>query len=357
MLNHHVSLSPSQLRLKIPTHTSAASGNRLIAAACGIFALLLAMSSAPLLTAQTAGSISGHVVDPTGAVIPGAAVTLTNVGTSTSRSTVTTGTGDYTFPNVQPGTYKIAVTNSGFKTASSSTFQLDVQQALRQDFAMEIGNITESVTVEATGALLQAENATLGTVIQNQALTELPLNGRNYLSLVTLSSNVNTNSPASGQAGARMGGDRASQSISVGGQRIMFDYYTLDGVNNTDPDFVTYVGLPSLDGIQEFKVQTGVYPAEFGHEATQVNVVSKAGTNTYHGSIYDFVRNNVADANPYAFSYNGTPPRCSPTSGTTTDSSSMDRLESRMSTTAKTNSSLWSMTSGGRSVRLTRGMP
>ena len=96
-----------------------------------------------------------------------------------------------------------------------------------------------------------------------------------------------------------MGTDRATQSISVGGQRIMWDYYTLDGVNNTDPDFVTYVALPSLDGIQEFKVQTGVYSAEFGHEATQVNVVSKSGTNTYHGSMYDFIRNNTADANPY----------------------------------------------------------
>ena len=144
-------------------------------------------------------------------------------------------------------------------------------------------------------------------MVENKAINELPLNGRNYLSLVALSSNVNTLSSASGQAGSRLGGDRASQAISVGGQRIMFDYYTLDGVNNTDPDFNTYVGLPSLDGIQEFKVQTGVYPAEFGHEATQVNVVSKSGTNTYHGSMYDFIRNNIADANPYYFPYNATP--------------------------------------------------
>ena len=87
----------------------------------------------------------------------------------------------------------------------------------------------------------------------------------------------------------------------------MFDYYTLDGVNNTDPDFNTYVGLPSLDGIAEFKVQTGVYSAEFGHEASQVNVVSKSGTNTYHGSMYDFIRNNIADATPYYFPYNVAP--------------------------------------------------
>ncbi len=149
-------------------------------------------------------------------------------------------------------------------------------------------------------------------MIENAAVNELPLNGRNYLCLVQLSSNANTLSPYRGQAGSRLGGDRGTQSISVGGQRIMWDYYTLDGVNNTDPDFVTYVGLPSLDGIQEFKVQTGVYPAEFGHEATQVNVVSKSGTNTYHGSMYDFIRNNTADANPYWFPYNAAPAKVYP---------------------------------------------
>jgi hypothetical protein len=270
------------------------------------------MSSAARLSAQTSGSVSGHVADATGAVIPDANVTLTNVGTGAVRSTVTTGSGDYLFPDVPPANYKIQATHPGFKTATSENVEVQVQQSLRQDFTLSVGEVTQTVTVAATGALLQVENATLGTVIENQAVNELPLNGRNYLSLVALSSNVNTLSPTSGQAGSRLGGDRATQAISVGGQRIMFDYYTLDGLNNTDPDFVTYVGLPSLDGIQEFKVQTGVYPAEFGHEATQVNVMSKSGTNTYHGSMYDFIRNNIADANPYYFPYNAAPPKVFP---------------------------------------------
>ena len=118
---------------------------------------------------------------------------------------------------------------------------------------------------------------------------------------MALSANVDTLSPASGQAGSREGCDRASQSISAAGQRIMYDYFTLDGVVNTDPDFNTYVALPSIDAIQEFKVQTGVYPAEFGHEATQVNVLTKSGGNVYHGSLFEFVRNDVFDAVPYAF--------------------------------------------------------
>src|SRR5208337_3755567 len=292
------------------TFTLLGRGNALIA--CFVLILFLVMSSSARLVAQISGAISGHAADATGAVIPDAHVTLTDVGTSGVRSTVTTGAGDYLFPDVPPAIYKISVTHAGFKTETSEAVELQVQQSLRQDFTMQIGAVIATVTVEATGAMLQAENATIGTVIEHEAVNELPLNGRNYLSLVQLTSNANTLSSASGQAGSRLGGDRASQAISVGGQRIMFDYYTLDGVNNTDPDFNTYVGLPSLDGIQEFKVQTGVYPAEFGHEATQVNVVSKSGTNTYHGAMYDFIRNNYVDANPYYFPYNTKPPTVFP---------------------------------------------
>ena len=132
-------------------------------------------------------------------------------------------------------------------------------------------------------------------------MTELPLNGRQYLNLVAIAPNVNVLSPAAGQAGARLGGERAQQSISAGGQRIFFNYYTLDGVNNTDPNFNNYIALPSIDAIQEFKVQTGVYPAEFGHQSTQVNVVTKSGGNTFHGSIFEFLRDEKFDAKPYAF--------------------------------------------------------
>ena len=270
------------------------------------------MSSAARLSAQTAGTISGHVSDATGAAVPDANVSLKNVGTGSGRTTLTTGSGDYTFTEVPVGVYTVTTTHAGFKAATGNNVQVQVQQSVRLDFSLQVGAVTQTIEVEATGALLQADNATLGTVVENKAINELPLNGRNYLSLVALSSNVNTLSSSSGQAGSRMGGDRASQAISVGGQRIMFDYYTLDGVNNTDPDFNTYVGLPSLDGIQEFKVQTGVYPAEFGHEATQVNVVSKSGTNSYHGSMYDFIRNNTADATPYYFPYNSKPPSVFP---------------------------------------------
>jgi hypothetical protein len=271
------------------------------------FVVFLTLVCACGLSAQTAGSVSGRLVDPAGAKLADTEVTLTEVATNTFRTTQSTTAGDYTFTEVPPGTYAIQIKHAGFKAVQSDSFPVQVQQSVRLDFTLQIGAVTESITVTTAGALLQSDNASLGTVVDNAQINELPLNGRNYLGLVALASNVNTLSPASGQAGSRLGGDRASQSIAVGGQRIMFDYYTLDGLNNTDPDFNTYIGLPSVDGIQEFKVQTGVYSAEFGHEASQINVVSKSGTNTYHGTVYDFIRNNVADARPYFFPYNAAP--------------------------------------------------
>src|SRR4029450_3488449 len=117
-------------------------------------------------------------------------------------------------------------------------------QTVRLDVMMEVGQIGETVTITSDGALLNAENATVRAVINNRIVPELPLNGRQYLNLVALSPNVNVLAPAAGQAGARQGGERPQQAISAGGQRIFFDYYTLDGVNNMDVNFNTYVALP-----------------------------------------------------------------------------------------------------------------
>jgi hypothetical protein len=253
------------------------------------------------LYAQTFGEVTGRVTDPSGAVIPGASITLTNVNTNAARNVVTTEAGAYTFPSVAPGFYRLRTELPGFKTAASEQFEVQVQQVLRLDVVLQVGQVSETIEVAATADLLQSETATIGTVVENKIITDLPLNGRQYLNLVALSPNVNVLSPAAGQANSRQGGDRAGQAISTGGQRIMFDYYTLDGVNNTDPNFNTYIALPSIDAIQEFKVQIGVYPAEFGHQSTQVNVLTKSGGNAYHGSLFEFLRNDVLDAQPYAF--------------------------------------------------------
>ncbi|MBV8842724.1 MAG: TonB-dependent receptor, partial [Bryobacterales bacterium] len=251
--------------------------------------------------AQTLGEITGRVSDASGAGVPDANITLTNSSTNAIRQAMSGDDGFYDFPSLPPGVYNVRTEHAGFKNATSNNIEVQVQQSVRLDFTLEVGQVTESVQVEASAELLQSSDATLGTVIQTESINELPLNGRQYLNLVTLASNTNTLAPAAGQAQSRQGGDRANQSISAGGNRIFFDYFTLDGVNNTDVNFNTYIVLPSIDAIQEFKVQTGVYPAEFGHGATQINVVTKSGGNAFHGSLFDFVRNDVFDATPYAF--------------------------------------------------------
>src|SRR5438128_6056095 len=262
---------------------------------------VLAGLSACCLYAQTFGEVTGRVTDPSGAVIPGASVTLTNVNTNAVRNVVTTEAGAYTLPSIPPGFYRLRTELPGFKAAVSEPFEVQVQQVLRLDMLLQVGQISETIEVAATADLLQAETATVGAVVENKIITELPLNGREYLGLVAMSPNANTLAPRAGQAATRQGGDRADQAISAGGQRIMFDYYTLDGVNHTDPNFNTYIVLPSIDAIQAFKVQTGVYPAEFGHQSTQINVLSKSGGNAYHGSLFEFLRNDALDAQPYAF--------------------------------------------------------
>jgi hypothetical protein len=271
-------------------------------------AMLMALLTIPL-SAQTFGEITGHITDSTGAAMPDAKITLTNAATNAVRAAVSTDSGNYTFPAVPPGAYNVRVERAAFKTASSNV-QVQVQHTLRLDFVLQVGEVTQSIEVTASAQMLQAENVTLGTVVENKGVTELPLNGRNYLGLVALAANANTLSPISGQAAGRLGGERANQSIAVGGNRIMFDYFTLDGVSNTDPDFNTYVALPSVDAIQEFKVQTGVYPAEFGHQSTQINVVTKSGGNSYHGALFEFLRNDKLDAMPYSFT--ATHPKKSP---------------------------------------------
>src|SRR6185503_18246680 len=251
--------------------------------------------------AQTSGEITGLVTDSSGAAVSGANVTTTNKATGATRKITTNGEGLYSFPSLLPGVYELKVEQTGFKTAQLDNIKLEVQQTARLDVTMEVGQVGEVLTITSTSGLLNAENATVGTVVENKIVTELPLNGRQYLNLVALSPNVNVLAPAAGQAGSRQGGERAQQAISAGGQRIFFDYYTLDGVNNMDVNFNSYVALPSIDAIQEFKVQIGIYPAEYGHQSTQVNVLTKSGGNAYHGALFEFLRNDALDAKQYQF--------------------------------------------------------
>jgi hypothetical protein len=250
---------------------------------------------------QTLGEITGIVSDASGAVVAGAAVTVTNTATGAAREAVTNQAGAYSFPALTPGVYDVRVTASGFKVAVQTGAQLQVQQTLRIDFALAVGQVTESVEVSATAAALSTDSSTVGTVIENKRIVELPLNGRNALALAALSPNVSFGFPTAGQADARQGGIRTSRNISIAGARAQFNYFTLDGIANTDPNFNTYIVEPSVDALQEFKVQSGVYPAEFGRGVAQINMSTKGGGNDYHGALFHFLRNEVLDAKNYAF--------------------------------------------------------
>src|SRR5713226_5518366 len=250
--------------------------------------------------AQTLGTITGEVRDSAGLVVPGATVTVVNKATNATRTTSSNSVGLFDFPALPPGPYTVKSELEGFKTATRD-LELQVQQTARVNFTLELGTISEQATVTGVSPLVETSNATIGTVIENRRIVELPLNGRNYLDLVKLSPNVSADFAGAGQSGDRQGGSRANQQLSISGQRREFNYYTLDGVDNTDVNFNTYIFLPSVDALEEFKVQTGVYSAEFGREASQVNVVTKSGTNQLHGTLFEFNRNDAFDARPYAF--------------------------------------------------------
>ena len=250
--------------------------------------------------AQTLGTITGEVKNSTGAVIPGATVTVVNKATNATRTTTTNEVGLFDFPALQPGEYTVKSELEGFKTGTRD-LELQVQQTARVNFTLELGTISEMATVTGVSPLVETSNATIGTVIENRRIVELPLNGRNYLQLVALSPNVSADFADGGQAGTRQGGTRSNQQLSISGQRREFNNYTLDGVDNTDVNFNTYIFLPSVDALEEFKVQTGVYSAEFGRGASQVNVVTKSGTNNLHGTVFEFHRDDALDARPYSF--------------------------------------------------------
>src|SRR6266849_3886956 len=266
-----------------------------------IVGAMLALSFATF--AQTVGQVTGLVTDPSGSIVVGATVTVINSQTNVARTTSTNSAGNYAFPALQPGVYNVKAEMQGFQGEVREGVELQVEQIARIDFHLRIGAVTQTVKVAGGAPLLTTESATVGTVIDNDRIVGLPLNGRSFTQLIALSPNVAANFVNNGgQASARQGGDRSTQEIFVAGARREYMNFTLDGVQNTDPGFNTYAVLPSIDALQEFKVEAGVYPAEFGHYQIQVNVSTLSGTNQFHGTLFDFVRNNAFDALPYNFS-------------------------------------------------------
>ena len=256
----------------------------------------IALLSAFSIYPQATGEITGTVTDPSAAAVSGARITIVNTATSASRVIRTNEAGNYDLPALPPGIYDLKAEFSGFRTAELKGIELQVGEVDRLDIAMQLGSVTDTVEVSGAGVTLETENATIGTVIENKRIVDLPLNGRNPLQLVSLTPGATNNGPASSQGQQRMGGARNAFSLNVAGQRTSNNHYALDGVENTDPNFNTYLFLPSVDALQEFKVESGTYGAEYGRGLSQVNMTTRSGTNEFHGVLFEFLRNSDFDA-------------------------------------------------------------
>lgn len=257
-----------------------------------------------LFSQTTSTEVLGTVTDPTGALVPGAKVTLLRTSTGQQREAATSPEGNYSFPLIDIGEYTVTVEASGFKTQQKSGLQVQLNQKVRVDFLMEVGATTERIEVSATGVTLRTEDQAVGQVIDNKRVVELPLNGRNVAGLAVLIPGV--------QFGIRMGMGGTGGfpipgngvAISANGQREVNQQVTLDGVIATEPRVNTAAFSPSIDALEEFKVLTSSYSAEYGQNSGAImQMVVKGGTNSFRATFWEFLRNDKLAAADYFLNF------------------------------------------------------
>src|SRR6202047_553807 len=260
--------------------------------------VVLLCGAVPLRAQVDAGTILGTVSDASGGSVHGATVTLTNEGTNASLSTTTGNDGTYKFTPVKIGSYKLTATTQGFSTVTQRNVVFNVGHDVVVDFTLKPGSVSETVEVASSVPVLETQDASVGQVIDSRNVDNLPLNGRNFTFLAQLAAGVNTP-----QADTR--GNAASGAFSANGLRPAQNNYLLDGIdNNSDTvDFLNgtnFVVLPPVDAVQEFKVETSGFSAEYGRAAGAVlNATIKSGTNQFHGAAWEFFRNDKLDAADY----------------------------------------------------------
>jgi len=245
--------------------------------------------------------VTGVVRDSTGSVVADATVVLRNIATTVERRSVSNNVGNYVFSNVPPGRYTLETSKSGFRTARVQEFDLQVNQTVTIDSVLELGTVEQTVNVEATAALVQSSTAELGAVVTQKQVADLPLNGRNFTSLLSLTPgvapvSVSQNAGANG-FGAAVTAGADFQFPAINGQTNRSNFFMMDGINNQGAFLSTYAVPPIIDTIQEFKVVSHDDQAEFGASLGGIiNVVTKSGTNSLHGAAWEFVRNDAFDA-------------------------------------------------------------
>lgn len=264
-----------------------------------IAALFISLTCLPCGAQQTTATLLGTVADSSGAAVVGASVAAFNLATNVHREALTDRAGNYSIPSLPAGDYRVTATHAGFQVQRVDSVTLQVEQSARVDFALKVGNVTETIDVTASAVVLQTENASVGTVIDGGKIVDLPLNGRNFIQLAQLIPGVQAGTPGSitvrrgrgsvGQTDAAYG----STAASANGSRDTANRFYLDGVEVMDYDAMTYSFSPSVDSLAEFKVQTSTYSGEYGGApGGQVNMITKSGTNQYHGTLWEFNRND-----------------------------------------------------------------
>jgi len=258
---------------------------------CLLLTIVLGACLASSLRANDpTGTITGTVTDASGGTIPDARVSVTDRATNAAREALTNDDGDFTVALLPPGHYRVVVEKDGFRREVMDDVSLDVDQTARVDFTLQIGILNQEMKVTDIQPVIQTDTSTLGQVIDGRLVHELPLNERNFLQFALLA--PGSQLPVEGSQNSTQGG-----AVSVNGAREQSNNFLLEGVDNNDPYINQYVVLPSIDAIQEFKVQSGDYSAEFGRSGgAQVNVILKSGSNQFHGGLFEFLRNRNLDA-------------------------------------------------------------
>ncbi len=271
-----------------------------------LLSLLLAPTGGAVAAQTVTATLVGTVTDPSGATVPGALVTATHTATNTTRSVRTDQVGSYTIPLLPPGVYRVSAEATGFKRTVVEEVRLLVDQTARVDLLLQVGEMAEFVKVEAAAAAVASETSSIGHVIDNNQILNMPLKGRTFYELVLLAPGTTPRMPGSFIATRRpTPGGLNAPAFYVGGAREESNAFLLDGIDAVDPHYLSPSIYPSVDVIQEFKLQANAYSAEFGRFAAQVNATTRSGTNELRGSLYEFLRNDVLDATSFFANYTG----------------------------------------------------
>jgi Carboxypeptidase regulatory-like domain/TonB dependent receptor-like, beta-barrel/TonB-dependent Receptor Plug Domain len=271
-------------------HSEVSLGLRIFFALCWG---LLSVLTPPAKAQNSRGTILGHVQDASPAPVAGAKVTVSNVDTGVRNKFTTAAAGDYVFVNLVPGTYSITIEKDGFKSATSSGLILEVDQTLRQDVTLQVGSAKEEVTVSADSQLVQTDNTTTGNVLDERFIEELPSNGRDFTNLLNLSAGATNLSGGIQATGFVLHGLSSFTEVSLNGARPDSISYLVDGVTDNDSFFSGASNVPTEFSLQEVKIQSGLYSAEYGQGSATVNVAIKSGTNQWHGQAYEFIQNDA----------------------------------------------------------------